>query len=529
MNLEDNTEVAFEEPNNAHSPTIRLPAPLARPPPVPIESVAPSASQGAAAASQSQNAQKPASSAVIEAESDEDPMLSQIRVHVLLKGIKPNRGMGSMKEMIAREYFKKAGVKAAREKTKNKDLEIYLKNMPDGSVTAHVGFEHDYEGYKVATSKISLELPLLSKGGGLGNPECEITELFKYLISKSESALKEQMQQWERKPRTAYTPRRQFVSIPRRGGYAGPQSRADNGNDPYHREHSHSHKEHERSESAERRHHAEYRRDSRSHDKSQPPRSRSRSRSGERRRAPRRSEEEKAPRDHEKYTSGDRVRDELVVRKEDMAPIRSVEYRPAPTLKEYRPQSPAKEEPRPSRYTPEKRVINDRHEAVAHSGSRHRSGEDSRSRAKSRPREERSEPQPMRRSEGHSKGREESRSRSHEHSRERYSRTQSKDYYYARKDSGSDFSKNQSQNRNYASRYQPPGSDPAPIKQPAVPVPQQKPSEPVGPGVNCHLLGVPVDTSDAQIVHELEQRKIPSPREPLRFIKKSIIPICGYS
>jgi len=120
---------------------------------------------------------------------------SDLRVHFLIKGILLTKGIGTMKELICQEFDQKYGIRPIKE-------DIYLKKCSNGSMTAYVGFLHDYEAYKVLTSEARIQLPLVGKKGEIGIPQCEITELFKVLLTKIEPELKKQVSKMNVMPKS---------------------------------------------------------------------------------------------------------------------------------------------------------------------------------------------------------------------------------------------------------------------------------------------------------------------------------------
>lgn len=110
---------------------------------------------------------------------------SDLRVHFLIKGILLTKGIGTMKELICQEFEQKYGIRPIKE-------DIYLKKCANGSMTAYVGFWHDYEAYKVLTSEARIQLPLVGRKGETGAPQCEVTELFRLLLAKLEPELRRQ-------------------------------------------------------------------------------------------------------------------------------------------------------------------------------------------------------------------------------------------------------------------------------------------------------------------------------------------------
>ena len=122
---------------------------------------------------------------------DEHPLFSQLRVHILVKGIQLIKGVNTMKDIIVQEYYDKYKVKVVKE-------DMYLKKLPDGSATAYVGFRYDYEAYKVITSENIIQLPLIDLHGDKGTPKYEITELYRHFLKSSEGLLKEQMRRFYR-------------------------------------------------------------------------------------------------------------------------------------------------------------------------------------------------------------------------------------------------------------------------------------------------------------------------------------------
>jgi hypothetical protein len=100
-----------------------------------------------------------------------------------------------MKELICQEFDQKYGIRPIKE-------DIYLKKCSNGSMTAYVGFLHDHEAYKVLTSEARIQLPLVGKKGETGIPQCEITELFKVLLTKIEPELKKQVSKMKAMPKS---------------------------------------------------------------------------------------------------------------------------------------------------------------------------------------------------------------------------------------------------------------------------------------------------------------------------------------
>lgn len=123
----------------------------------------------------------------VEEKRDEPPLFSQLRVHLVLKGIHASKGVEAMKELIAGEYERRYGVNA---------VNVYIRRHVDSSATVYVGFRYDYEAYKVISAPNTLELPLAEKKGDRGTPVYEITDLFNYLLSKMRAVLQEQAKKY---------------------------------------------------------------------------------------------------------------------------------------------------------------------------------------------------------------------------------------------------------------------------------------------------------------------------------------------
>ena len=206
-------------------------------------------------------------------------MHSQLRVHLLVKGIELTKGVGPMKDMITHEYYDKYKVMAVRD-------DMYLKKMPDTSATAYVGFMYDYEAFKVIQSENRIELPLLSKKGGLGIPEYEITPLFQYLIDNIEPSLREQLRRYNHQRLPAQTDFQQRQQV-KRSVDPIPQS---------HNEPAILDKPSSRLRDSSPRHNYERRENRRSYHEE-----RVRSRSRSKRRSSRRSESNRRPRHESEY------------------------------------------------------------------------------------------------------------------------------------------------------------------------------------------------------------------------------------
>ena len=130
-------------------------------------------------------------------ESPEDPPLfSQLRVHIILKGLLVSKEPEANKDLVIREYGTKYGVEVTN---------AYFKRQPDGSATAYVGFKYDYEAFKVITNKNMVEFPLVTKKGERGTPEYEVTELFNFWMGKTEALLDEQMRRYGDREKRAVT------------------------------------------------------------------------------------------------------------------------------------------------------------------------------------------------------------------------------------------------------------------------------------------------------------------------------------
>ena len=215
----DENDVAYDElPANQSSIQLPLAAP-----------VQPDKSQETAKLNEDQKvAENPEKLASPEPSRD----FSQLRVHVMVKGIQLTRGIGTMKEMISREFHKKYGVQPITE-------EIYLKKNSSASATAYVGFQYDYEAYKVVSNPVTIELPLIDKKGETGVPECEIPTLFKYFLDKNEVTLREQLQKYahpsgdyKRRPIERRSPQRfaryeQYNRASRTDSYHAPKGSAN--------------------------------------------------------------------------------------------------------------------------------------------------------------------------------------------------------------------------------------------------------------------------------------------------------------
>lgn len=119
---------------------------------------------------------------------DNPPLFSQLRSHIILKGLE-FRGIDGMKTKLADEYMQQYNINA-----KN----IYIKKYEGGiAADAYIGFSYDYEGYKILKEGNKIQVPLVDKKGGLGIPNFQVNELFDYLIKKNEGIIKQQMEKYQ--------------------------------------------------------------------------------------------------------------------------------------------------------------------------------------------------------------------------------------------------------------------------------------------------------------------------------------------
>lgn len=165
------------------------------------------------------------------------PLFSQLRYHIILKGLEL-RNIEAMKGQLTDKFLQqfKANVK-----------NIFIKRIKGGqSANAYIGFQYDYEAYKVLKQGASIKMALSDLRGGLGIPEQKATELFAYLIKKNEEIIRQQAQKYQamrqRSPSDSSREKRSKMSVKE----YRPQ-------DTYRRERSNSRSSHRRHSSISRR------------------------------------------------------------------------------------------------------------------------------------------------------------------------------------------------------------------------------------------------------------------------------------
>jgi len=116
------------------------------------------------------------------------PLFSQLRYHVILKGLELGN-IEAMRAQLADKYMQEFNVNA-----KN----IFIKRMEGGRfANAYIGFQYDYEAYKILKQGSVIKMSLAELKGGIGTPKLEVTELFDYLIKKNEEIIKQQMVKYQ--------------------------------------------------------------------------------------------------------------------------------------------------------------------------------------------------------------------------------------------------------------------------------------------------------------------------------------------
>jgi len=120
---------------------------------------------------------------------EDPPLFSQLRYHIIVKNLY-GRSIDNMREDLAEEYRRKLNARAKNIFIKLADATVA--GSSNNGACAYVGFQYDYEAFKVINSGNKIDVPLYSKQGERGTPDFLVTDMFNYLIQKVGPILEQQ-------------------------------------------------------------------------------------------------------------------------------------------------------------------------------------------------------------------------------------------------------------------------------------------------------------------------------------------------